>query len=108
MARTRRTYEDRTIWAEPVEEIVLEVDDYTHKIGITRFDYGDTQDHFILDHFVIIGNQFSRTYTQRAVLTPLLDHLRKDLFRDLRREVPGNRTEEKQKLLIVKAMQELM
>lgn len=106
--RTQRTYEGRCIWAEPVDEIVFEVDSTTHKVGITVFDYGNPQDYIILDHFVAVQGRFNRTYMRDGILTPLIEELRKNLFKDLRRELPDNRSEEKQKLLIVKAMQELM
>jgi len=105
--RAPRIFQGKLIWAAPVEETTFEVDGTMHKIGITVFDYGNALEHIMLDHFIIADRE-RRTFAHSGVLTPLLDHMRKDLFKDLRRELPDNRSAEKQRLLIAKAMQELM
>jgi len=106
MARTQCMLNGEAVWAA-VEETVFTVG-IRHKVRITLFDYGNTTDHIKLEHFMWIQNQWQHTYAHTCIMTPLLDYLRNYLFKDLRRELPDNRTEEKQRLLILKAMQELM
>ena len=95
-------------WYAEEETLQLYIDRTRVTVKITLFDYGNMEDHMKLE--ISSSNQHLGIQTGTFVsrLTPLLEFMRQYLYKDIRRELPDNRTAEKQRLLIVKAMQELM
>ena len=96
------------IWTEEPRTLQLYIDSTRVTVKTTLFDYGTMEEHLKLEVHTSNQHLGIQNGTFVSVLTPLLDFMRQYLYKDIRRELPDNRTAEKQRLLIVKAMQDLM
>lgn len=108
MSRRAIEADDVIIWQGEPRKTQLYVDTTRVTIRITLYDKGDARE--FMEMFVSASNQNLdiRTGTVIGTVTPLIKLMSECLFKDLRRELPDNRSPDKQKLLILKAMQTLM
>ena len=95
-------------WIEEPQTLQIYIDSTRVSVKTTLFDYGTMQDHIKLEVYTSNQRLGIQNGTYVSILTPLLAFMRQYLYKDIRRELPHNRTAEKQRLLIVKAMQDLM
>ena len=108
MSRRAITADDDIIWQAPPQKVQLYIDTTRVTIRVTLFDRGDAREFMELHVSASNRHLDLQTGTHIGTVTPLLKLMTECLFKDLRRELPDNRSAEKQKLLIVQAMQTLM
>ena len=108
MSRRAIAADDVIIWQAEPRKTQLYVDSTRVTISITLYDKGDERE--FIEMFVSASNRHLDLNTGTVIgkVTPLIKLMSECLFKDLRRELPDNRSSDKQKLLILKAMQTLI